>query len=160
VILPPIGAGEPGAFRRVTTTPPPPGRTQVNGMQLADKIVFVGPFLKRLDRGEGREERFTNVYVKNLGDEVDDEGLKKLAGEHGPVTSAVVMTVGGARVQGAAHTQGLVGLKTGRDQPTSASPPSCWLNSQPHVAAQKGLQRTQVQASSGYSPPHSPALLV
>jgi polyadenylate-binding protein len=65
-------------------------------MQLADKIVFVGPFLKRVERGEGREERFTNVYVKNLGDDVDDEGLKKMAAEHGPVTSAVVMTVGAA----------------------------------------------------------------
>lgn len=35
-------------------------RTQVNGMQLADKVVFVGPFLKRGDRGSG-DNKFTNV---------------------------------------------------------------------------------------------------
>ena len=64
-------------------------------MQLADKIVFVGLFLKRVERvGEGREERFTNVYVKNLAESVDDDGLRKMCEEHGPVTSAVVMTVG------------------------------------------------------------------
>lgn len=63
-------------------------------MQLADKIVFVGPFLKRVERvGEGREERFTNVYIKNLAEDVDDEGLKKICSEYGPVTSAVIMTV-------------------------------------------------------------------
>jgi polyadenylate-binding protein len=90
--------------RRLTAPPnlplaPPQPPPQVNGMQLADKIVFVGPFLKRVERGgDGREERFTNVYVKNLGDDVDDEGLKKMAAEHGPVTSAVVMTVGSPRV--------------------------------------------------------------
>ena len=74
---------------------------KVNGMQLADKIVFVGPFLKRAERvGEGREERFTNVYVKNLADDVDDDGLKKLAGAYGPVTSAVVMTDGAGKSRG------------------------------------------------------------
>jgi RNA recognition motif-containing protein len=70
-------------------------------MQLADKIVFVGPFLKRVERvGEGREERFTNVYVKNLADDVDDDGLKKLAGEYGPVTSAVIMTDSNGKSRG------------------------------------------------------------
>ncbi|GBF93221.1 hypothetical protein Rsub_05953 [Raphidocelis subcapitata] len=74
---------------------------KVNGMQLADKIVFVGPFLKRVERvGEGREERFTNVYVKNLADDVDDDGLKKLAGEYGPVTSAVIMTDSNGKSRG------------------------------------------------------------
>jgi RNA recognition motif-containing protein len=63
-------------------------------MQLADKIVYVGPFLKRVERvGEGREERYTNVYIKNLAEDVDDEGLRKICAEHGPVTSAVVMVV-------------------------------------------------------------------
>lgn len=66
-------------------------------MQLADKIVYVGPFLKRAERGDGgKEERFTNVYIKNLADEVDDDGLNKMCSEYGPVTSAVVMTVSGA----------------------------------------------------------------
>lgn len=66
---------------------------QVNNMQLQDKIVYVGPFLKRTDRGGDRESKFTNVYVKNLAEEVDDDGLKKIAEEFGEVLSAVVMRV-------------------------------------------------------------------
>jgi hypothetical protein len=32
-------------------------------------------------------------FVKNLADDVDDDGLKKLAEEFGEVQSAVIMTV-------------------------------------------------------------------
>jgi len=64
---------------------------KVNNMQLQDKIVYVGPFLKRTDRGGDRESKFTNVYVKNLAEDVDDEGLKKISEEFGEVLSAVIM---------------------------------------------------------------------
>lgn len=33
---------------------------QVNGMQLAEKVVYVGPFLKRQDRSTG-DNKYTNV---------------------------------------------------------------------------------------------------
>ena len=62
-------------------------------MQLQDKIVYVGPFLKRTDRGGDRESKFTNVYVKNLAEDVDDEGLKKISEEFGEVLSTVIMRV-------------------------------------------------------------------
>lgn len=61
-------------------------------MQLADKIVYVGPFLKRTDRAAS-DSKFTNVYVKNLSEQVDDGALKKLAEEYGEVVSAVIMKV-------------------------------------------------------------------
>lgn len=61
-------------------------------MQLADKIVYVGPFLKRTDRA-ATDSKFTNVYVKNLSEDVDDDALMKLAAEFGEVVSAVVMKV-------------------------------------------------------------------
>lgn len=61
-------------------------------MQLADKIVYVGPFLKRTDRSS-TDSKFTNVYVKNLSEDVDDDALKKLAEEYGEVVSAVIMKV-------------------------------------------------------------------
>jgi hypothetical protein len=69
------------------------GRAQVNGMQLADKIVYVGPFLKRTDRSP-TDSKYTNVYVKNLSEDVDDEALEKLAAEYGEVVSAIIMKVG------------------------------------------------------------------
>eukprot|EP00878_Enallax_costatus_P038934 GHUV01044432.1.p1 GENE.GHUV01044432.1~~GHUV01044432.1.p1 ORF type:complete len:324 (-),score=117.83 GHUV01044432.1:105-1076(-) len=66
------------------------GCLQVNGMQLADKIVYVGPFLKRTDRA-ATDSKFTNVFVKNLSEDVDDDALKQLAQEYGEVVSAVIM---------------------------------------------------------------------
>jgi hypothetical protein len=48
------------------------------------QIVFVGKFLKRIDRGGG-DHRFTNVFIKNLPDDVDDAGLKTIAEEFGEV---------------------------------------------------------------------------
>jgi polyadenylate-binding protein len=61
-------------------------------MQLADKVVYVGPFLKRMDRGAS-DSKFTNVYVKNLSEDTDDAGLMKLAEEYGECISAVIMRV-------------------------------------------------------------------
>ena len=62
-------------------------------MSLAGKKVYVGPFQKKSERPADGEIRFTNVYVKNLADSVDDAKLQELFGEHGSVTSAVVMKV-------------------------------------------------------------------
>jgi hypothetical protein len=73
---------------------------QVNGMQLADKVVYVGPFLKREERASS-DNKYTNVFVKNLSEDTDDDGLRKLAEEYGEVQSAVIMTVSGLRVMGA-----------------------------------------------------------
>ena len=66
---------------------------QVNAMSLAGKKVYVGPFQKKSERPADGEIRFTNVYVKNLPDSVDDGQLTDMFGEHGSVTSAVVMKV-------------------------------------------------------------------
>lgn len=66
---------------------------QVNGMLLAGQKVYVGPFLKKSDRPVDKENQFTNVYIKNLPDSVDDAKLNEMFSEHGTVTSAVVMTV-------------------------------------------------------------------
>ena len=65
-------------------------------MLLAGQKVYVGPFLKKSDRPVDRESHFTNVYVKNLPDSVNDEKLNEMFSEHGSVTSAVVMKVNAA----------------------------------------------------------------
>lgn len=65
----------------------------VNNMLLNDKKVYVGRFMTRSQRTEaygGANKRFTNVFVKNFGDNVDDEKLKEMFAEHGEITSAVV----------------------------------------------------------------------
>ena len=66
--------------------------SKVNGMLLEDKTLFVGPFLPRGDRENSTSERrFTNVYVKNVPEDVTDEAFTAKFAEHGEVTSAKVM---------------------------------------------------------------------
>lgn len=68
---------------------------KVNGMLLNDKKVFVGRFIPRKEREKELGEKaklFTNVYVKNFGDELNDESLKEMFEKYGPITSHKVMT--------------------------------------------------------------------
>lgn len=68
---------------------------KVNGMMLNDETVYVGKFIPRSVREKDGVRRFNNVYVKNFDDEFDDESLKALFAEYGPIKSAKVMTSGG-----------------------------------------------------------------
>ncbi|KAJ1993694.1 Protein phosphatase PP2A regulatory subunit B [Coemansia spiralis] len=65
----------------------------VNGMLLNDSKVYVGYHLPRHERISHIAEmraKFTNVYVKNLEADVDDEALRELFSKYGEITSAVV----------------------------------------------------------------------
>lgn len=66
---------------------------RVNGMLLDGKKVFVGKFQSSSARmselGDGAR-RFTNVYVKNFNEELDEEKLKSLFGKYGEITSCTV----------------------------------------------------------------------
>lgn len=65
----------------------------VNNMLLNDKKVFVGRFLSRNQRNDANgssTKKFTNVFVKNFGDVMDDEKLKEMFEKYGEITSAVV----------------------------------------------------------------------
>lgn len=65
---------------------------KLNGMLLNDKQVYVGPFVRKQERESvSSKTKFTNVYVKNLSESTTDDDLKKIFGEFGPITSAVVM---------------------------------------------------------------------
>jgi len=75
---------------------------KVNGMLLNGKKVFVGFFVPRKDRAgtDGAADNvFTNIFVKNLPLEVDDDGLKAMFEPFGPIKSAIAMkdTEGKAR---------------------------------------------------------------
>jgi polyadenylate-binding protein len=63
----------------------------VNGMELNDKQVYVGPFQRRAERSNTGEAKFNNVYVKNLSENLSDEKLREKFAEHGAVTSCVIM---------------------------------------------------------------------
>lgn len=64
---------------------------KVNGMLLADKKVFVGRFMSRNLRNDpGAPRKFTNIFVKNFGDQLDEEKLRELCSKHGKITSCKV----------------------------------------------------------------------
>ncbi|KAK1343724.1 hypothetical protein QTO34_014277 [Cnephaeus nilssonii] len=68
---------------------------KMNGMLLNDRKVFVGRFKSRKEREAelgARAKEFTNVYIKNFGEDMDDECLKDLFGKFGPALSVEVMT--------------------------------------------------------------------
>jgi len=69
---------------------------KVNGMLLNGKKVFVGKFVPRKERimalGE-KAQKFTNVFIKNFGDEIDDEKLREMFEKYGKITSHKVMSL-------------------------------------------------------------------
>lgn len=66
----------------------------VNGMLLNDKKVFVGHHVPRRERESKEEElkkRFTNVFVKNLPESIDDdEKFAEMFSKFGTIQSAVL----------------------------------------------------------------------
>uniref|UniRef100_A0AAQ5YT95 PABP n=1 Tax=Amphiprion ocellaris TaxID=80972 RepID=A0AAQ5YT95_AMPOC len=61
---------------------------KMNGMLLNDRKVFVGRFKSRKEREAelgARAREFTNVYIKNFGEDMDDEKLKELFGKYGKI---------------------------------------------------------------------------
>lgn len=68
---------------------------KVNGMLLNGKKVFVGRFMTRRERFDvigDQAKKFTNVYVKNFGDALDDNKLRELFEKCGTVSSCKVMS--------------------------------------------------------------------
>jgi polyadenylate-binding protein len=67
---------------------------KVNGMLLNDKKVFVGRFVPRKERekelGE-KAKKFTNVYIKNFGEDLSEEKLTEIFSKFGKITSFKVM---------------------------------------------------------------------
>jgi polyadenylate-binding protein len=68
---------------------------KVNGMLLNGKKVYVGKFIPRKEReklmGE-KARKFTNVFVKNFGEDLDEQKINDLFGQYGKITSVKVMS--------------------------------------------------------------------
>lgn len=65
----------------------------VNGMLLNEKKVFVGHHIAKRDRQSKLDElkaNFTNVYVKNIDEDVTDEEFSQLFEKYGDIVSATI----------------------------------------------------------------------
>ncbi|KAM3858376.1 polyadenylate-binding protein 1A-like [Diretmus argenteus] len=68
---------------------------KMNGMLLNDRKVFVGRFKSRKEREAelgARAKEFTNVYIKNFGEDMDEEKLREVFSKYGNAMSIRVMT--------------------------------------------------------------------
>ena len=75
---------------------------KVNGMLLNDKKVFVGKLVPRKEREKQLSigQRFTNVYVKNFGEDFTETQLKELFLPYGNIVSQRVMLDEEGRARG------------------------------------------------------------
>ncbi|XP_015737001.1 polyadenylate-binding protein 1-like isoform X3 [Coturnix japonica] len=75
----------------------------MNGMLLNDRKVFVGHFKSRKEREAefgARALEFTNVYIKNFGDDMDDNRLREIFSRFGKTLSVKVMMDNTGRSRG------------------------------------------------------------
>ncbi|XP_052827885.1 polyadenylate-binding protein 1-like [Octopus bimaculoides] len=74
---------------------------KTNGMLLNGKKVFVGKFVPHRERNRNKAYRgFTNIYIKNFSDKLNDESLRKLFEKYGAIVSAKVMTDNSGKSKG------------------------------------------------------------
>ncbi|XP_061231645.1 polyadenylate-binding protein 1-like isoform X2 [Neopsephotus bourkii] len=75
----------------------------MNGMLLNDRKVFVGNFKSRKEREAefgAKAMEFTNVYIKNFGDDMDDDRLREIFSKFGKTLSVKVMMDSTGRSKG------------------------------------------------------------
>jgi polyadenylate-binding protein len=101
----------------------------VNNMLLNDKKVYVGRFMTKGQRtdvvGGSAQKKFTNVYVKNLPENItDDEKLKEMFETYGEITSAVVAK----NEEGKSKGHGFINFK----EPTAAEQACKEMNDTEH----------------------------
>nr|XP_023020946.1 polyadenylate-binding protein 1-like [Leptinotarsa decemlineata] len=68
---------------------------KVNGMLLNGKKVYVGRFIPRKEREKELGERaklYTNVYVKNFGEDLSEQELRNMFEKFGKITSYKIMS--------------------------------------------------------------------
>ncbi|KAB7497814.1 Polyadenylate-binding protein 1 [Armadillidium nasatum] len=66
---------------------------KVNGMLMGGKKVFVARFIPRIEREKelGETRKFTNVYIKNFDDALDEEKLFEMFSKFGKISSHKIM---------------------------------------------------------------------
>ena len=55
---------------------------------------------ERLEKLGDQAKKFKNVFIKNFGDALDEDGLREMFKKHGEITSCVVMSDEGGKSKG------------------------------------------------------------
>ncbi|XP_010505212.1 PREDICTED: polyadenylate-binding protein 7-like isoform X1 [Camelina sativa] len=62
---------------------------KLNGTIVADKEIYVGKFMRKTERGKP-EEKYTNLYMKNLDSNVSEVSLREKFSEFGKIVSLAI----------------------------------------------------------------------
>lgn len=62
---------------------------KVNGMKLGNNVVYVADFVRKADRMKQNSNKWTNVFFKNVEDNIEEEDLKTEFEKYGEITSFV-----------------------------------------------------------------------
>lgn len=76
---------------------------KVNGKRLRETTVYVGPFRSKTERLEEiskLETEYTNLYIKNLPEDIDEEKLNAMFEKYGQITSRKIATQKGEEENG------------------------------------------------------------
>ncbi|KAK8524873.1 hypothetical protein V6N13_015871 [Hibiscus sabdariffa] len=65
--------------------------TALHDTMLIGKKLYVSKFVRRSERRTAEEEKFTNLYVKNLFGDMTEDRLKEMFSRYGKICSAVIM---------------------------------------------------------------------
>ncbi|KAK8664309.1 hypothetical protein V6N13_084106 [Hibiscus sabdariffa] len=65
--------------------------TALHDTMLKGKKLYVSKFVRRSERRTVEEEKFTNLYVKNLFGDMTEDRLKEMFSRYGKICSAVIM---------------------------------------------------------------------
>ncbi|KAE8684302.1 Polyadenylate-binding protein 6 [Hibiscus syriacus] len=65
--------------------------TALHDTMLKGKKLYVSKFVRKCERTPAEEEKFTNLYVKNLFDDMTEDSLKEMFSKYGKISSLVIM---------------------------------------------------------------------
>ncbi|KAE8718377.1 Polyadenylate-binding protein 1-A [Hibiscus syriacus] len=65
--------------------------TALHDTMLKGKKLYVSKFVRKCERTPAEEEKFTNLYVKNLFDDMTEDSLKEMFSKYGMISSVVIM---------------------------------------------------------------------
>ncbi|KAK8618806.1 hypothetical protein V6N13_132785 [Hibiscus sabdariffa] len=65
--------------------------TTLHDTMLKGKKLYVSKFVRKSERTTAEEEKFTNLYVKNLLDDMTEDRLKEMFSGYGKICSVVIM---------------------------------------------------------------------
>ncbi|KAG7279961.1 hypothetical protein CRUP_025213, partial [Coryphaenoides rupestris] len=124
---------------------------KMNGMLLNDRKVFVGRFKSRKEREAelgARAKEFTNVYIKNFGEDMDDEKLREFFSRYGRLAPKRSTNTAGGVTMGVLFTGNAMSIRVMTDN-SGKSRGFGFVSFEHHEDAQKAVDEMNGKELNG-----------